>query len=78
MSVPESEPGNLREFYAAKTDAELDVIWKNRVKNGLSPDHEGVLRSLLRERKGFKPVERHISMCMRCNLPVDNCACLNR
>ena len=71
--VPQS-----REHYAALSDAELDAIWKTRAKLGISGGEELMLRSLLRERKGFKPVEVHVSMCMRCNLPADNCACLNQ
>jgi len=67
-----------REYYLALPDAELDAIWKKREKSGLLPSDEAILRSILRERKGFKPVEVHVSMCMRCNLPADNCACLNR
>lgn len=67
-----------RDYYLALPDAELDTIWKNREKSGLSPSDEAVLRNILRDRKGFKPVDVHVSMCMRCNLPADNCACLNR
>jgi hypothetical protein len=71
--VPQS-----REYYAALSDEDLDSVWKQRVKLGITGGEELMLRSLLRERKGFKPVEVHVSMCMRCNLPADNCACLNR
>lgn len=66
-----------RDEYAQMPDAELDSIWKQREKLKLTEGEQAVLRSLLRERKGFKPVEVNVSMCMRCNLPVDNCACLS-
>lgn len=74
-STPESRGGD---YYRSLPDAELDALWKKRVALKITESDEVILRGILRERKGFKPVERHISMCMRCNLPADNCACLNR
>lgn len=70
-------PENRREYYLALPAAELDKVWKEREKRALSESDQAIVRSILRERKGFKPVEVHVSMCMRCNLPVENCACLN-
>lgn len=72
-----NEASKSRDYYLALPDAELDAIWKNREKNQLPAPDQAIVRAILRDRKGFKPVERHVSMCMRCNLPADNCACLN-
>jgi hypothetical protein len=62
-------------YYDALPDADLDKLWKNRVKLKITGTEELLLRHLLRERKGFKPVETFVSICQRCNLPADNCAC---
>lgn len=66
-----------RAYYDTLTEAELDQIWANRVTLEFTEVEEKILRFVLRERKGFKPVEVHVSICQRCNLPADNCACLN-
>ena len=66
-----------RAFFEALSEAELDDMWKNRNALGISGTEEQLLRFVLRDRKGFKPVERFVSICQRCNLPADNCACLN-
>lgn len=70
-------PTTLEEFRAL-TEAQLNDLWKNRAAAGLDEAQERLLRHLLRERMGFKPVDVHVSICQRCNLPADNCACLNR
>ncbi len=74
-SIP-AEPRS-RDYYLGLSEAELDAVWKQREKLKLSEGEQGVIRTILRDLKGFKPVEVHVSMCMRCNLPVANCACLN-
>jgi hypothetical protein len=63
--------------YDAMSEAELDDVWANREKLKLGEDEQNMLRYILRNRKGFKPSNPHVSMCKRCNLPVDNCACMN-
>ncbi|MBI1321359.1 MAG: hypothetical protein GC168_20740 [Candidatus Hydrogenedens sp.] len=64
-----------RAYYDALSDAELDRHWKDRAKLKITGTEEILLRHLVRERKGFKPVETFVSICQRCNLPADNCAC---
>ena len=64
-----------RSYYDALSDAELDEHWAQRAKLGITGGEEALLRTLVRERKGFKPVETFVSICQRCNLPADNCAC---
>ncbi|MFP6581716.1 MAG: hypothetical protein VCD00_04095 [Candidatus Hydrogenedentota bacterium] len=66
-----------RDYYSELSDEELDGIWAKRDKLKLGEDEQNMLRYILRNRKGFKPVNPHVSMCKRCNLPVDNCACMN-
>jgi len=68
-------PTRDKAYYDALSDTELDKLWKNRVKLKITGTEELLLRHLLRERKGFKPVETFVSICQRCNLPADNCAC---
>lgn len=67
-------PTTLEEFRAL-SDAQLNELWKNRATVGLEEPQERLLRHLVRERMGFKPVDVHVSICQRCNLPADNCAC---
>ena len=67
-----------RDYFESLNEAELDRIWKERESLGITGTEEQILRFVLRERKGFKPVERFVSICQRCNLPADNCACLNK
>ena len=64
-------------YYKSLTEAQLDEIWTNRGSLGLSDPEERLLRGILRDKKGFKPVEVNVSVCQRCNLPANNCACLN-
>jgi len=66
-----------RAYYDTLSESELDELWARRADLGLTDIEEKILRFVLRERKGFKPVEVHVSICQRCNLPADNCACLN-
>lgn len=66
-----------RAYFDACTEAELDAMWADRVKLGIVGNEEICLRAVLRDKKGFKPVQVHVSICQRCNLPADNCACLN-
>lgn len=66
-----------RDYYATLSDEELDDIWATRAKRNFSEDEENMLRYIIRGRKGFKTVETHVPMCKRCNLPVNNCACMN-
>ncbi len=66
-----------RAYYDGLTDEQLDAHWAQRASLGLTEAEEGFLRNLVRNRKGFKPVEVHVSICQRCNLPANNCACLN-
>jgi hypothetical protein len=68
----------LRDHYNTLSEVELDDIWSKRDKLELSEDEQSMLKYILRNRKGFKPANPHVSMCKRCNLPVDNCACMNR
>ncbi len=72
------EPRRGRAYYDTLSEAELDQLWANRADHGIEGAEEQLLRFVLRERKGFKPVERFVSICQRCNLPADNCACLNK
>jgi hypothetical protein len=71
------DPRRGRAYYDTLSEAELDKLWANRAELGIEGAEEQLLRFVLRERKGFKPVERFVSICQRCNLPADNCACLN-
>ena len=64
-----------RAYYDGLTESELDAQWAQRVALGITRSEELLLRHVLRERKGFKPVETFVSICQRCNLPADNCAC---
>jgi hypothetical protein len=66
-----------RAYYDSLTDEQLDEHWAQRATLNLTDAEEGFLRHVVRERKGFKPVDVHVSICQRCNLPADNCACLN-
>ncbi len=66
-----------RAYYDTLTDAQLDELWASRATLDMNPGEENHLRHVVRERKGFKPVEVHVSICQRCNLPANNCACLN-
>jgi hypothetical protein len=70
-------PRRDRDFFESLSESELDQLWANRAEQGIEGAEEQLLRFVLRERKGFKPVERFVSICQRCNLPADNCACLN-
>lgn len=67
-----------RAYYDSLSEVELDQLWARRAEHGIEGAEEQLLRHVLRERKGFKPVERFVSICQRCNLPADNCACLNK
>lgn len=67
-----------RAYYDSLSEVELDQLWARRTELGIEGPEEQLLRFVLRERKGFKPVERFVSICQRCNLPADNCACLNK
>lgn len=71
----EAERG--RAYYDSLSEADLDQLWANRADLSIEGAEEQILRFVLRERKGFKPVERFVSICQRCNLPADNCACMN-
>ena len=64
-------------YYKSLTEAQLDEIWTNRASLGLTDPEQRLLRVILRDKKGFKPVEVNVSICQRCNLPANNCACLN-
>ena len=66
-----------RDAYNALSDAELDEAWATRAERKLSEDEENMLRYIVRGRKGFKPSNTNVPMCKRCNLPVNNCACMN-
>lgn len=72
-----SELEKRRDYYNTLSDTELDDIWATRSERNFSEDEINMLRYIVRDRKGFKPVQTHISMCKRCNLPVNNCACMN-
>jgi hypothetical protein len=63
--------------YKSLPDDELNEIWKNREAFDMGEDEQNMLKYILRNRLGFKPSNPHVSMCKRCNLPVDNCACMN-
>ena len=76
--VPKSKtnaPARDRAYYDALSDEDLYDHWAKRAKLGIQAGEEALLRTLVRERKGFKPVEPFVSVCQRCNLPADNCAC---
>lgn len=62
-------------LYVSLSEAELDALWANRATLGITGAEEVLLRQILRDRKGFKPVDPFVSICQRCNLPADNCAC---
>ena len=66
-----------RDYYDGLSDEALDEAWAKRDSPKLSEDEQNMLRYIVRNRKGFKPANPHVSMCKRCNLPVDNCSCLN-
>jgi hypothetical protein len=74
-STPKVPALRDRAYYDTLGDAELDEIWAQRATLGIAGSEELLLRHVLRERKGFTPVERFVSICQRCNLPADNCAC---
>ena len=60
------------------TDKELDDIWATRQDSDMEDDEIFVLRSVVRDRKGIKPipdVRANMNFCPRCSLPVDNCTC---
>ncbi|MBX3176660.1 MAG: hypothetical protein KF886_04820 [Candidatus Hydrogenedentes bacterium] len=79
MTTPPPPSGGRRDraYFESLSEADLDQLWKDRETLGIAGVEEQLLRFVLRERKGFKPVERFVSICQRCNLPADNCACLN-
>ncbi|MBI2423623.1 MAG: hypothetical protein HYV27_12400 [Candidatus Hydrogenedentes bacterium] len=64
-----------RAYFDGLPEAALDRLWAEREALGIVGNEALVLRHVLRERKGFKPVETFVSICQRCNLPADNCAC---
>jgi hypothetical protein len=66
-----------RAYFDALPEAELDALWADRAQHGITGNEEIVLRAVLRDKKGFKPVLVQVAICQRCNLPADNCACLN-
>lgn len=66
-----------RDHYNTLSDADLDAVWANREASKMGGEEQNMLRYILRNRKGFKPANPNIPMCKRCNLPVDNCACMN-
>ena len=66
-----------RAYYDSLTEEQLDEHWARRAELDLNDAEERFLRAVVRDRKGFKPVEVHVSICQRCNLPAENCACLN-
>ena len=73
-----SELEKKRDYYNGLSDADLDDAWASRAERKLSEDEENMLRYIVRGRKGFKAVKTNVPMCKRCNLPVNNCACMNR
>lgn len=72
-----TKPKYTRKYFDTLSDTDLDALWKDRVEKELSESEVIVLRTAVRERKGFQPVEVFVSICQRCNLPADNCACQN-
>ena len=66
-----------REYYNGLSDEKLDEVWGKRDALKLGADEQNMLRFIVRNRKGFKPANPHVSMCKRRNLPADNCACQN-
>lgn len=72
-----SELEQKRDYYNSLSDTELDEAWATRAQREISEDEENMLRYIVRGRKGFKAVQTNVPMCKRCNLPVNNCACMN-
>lgn len=73
----QSTPTYNRAYFDSLSDDQLDALWAAREEKNLTTNEITSLRTAVRERKGFKPVDVFVPMCQRCNLPVDNCACLN-
>lgn len=73
-----SKPKYTRAGFDKLSDKDLDALWAARVEKELSESEVIVLRNAVRERKNFQPVEVFVSICQRCNLPADNCACQNQ
>lgn len=72
-----SELEQKRDYYNGLSDTKLDEAWATRAEGGIGEDEENMLRYIVRGRKGFKAVQSNVLMCKRCNLPVNNCACMN-
>lgn len=66
-----------RDHYNSLSEEKLDEVWSKRDELELGEDEQNMLRYILRNRKGFKPANPNVPMCKRCNLPVNNCACMN-
>lgn len=67
-----------KKYFESLTDKELDDLWANRENFDMEKDEIFVLRSVVRERKGIKPisdVRANMTFCPTCLFPVDNCTC---
>lgn len=65
-------------YFKSLTDKELDNIWAAREVSDMEEDEIFVLRTVVRDRKGIKPVSdvrANMNFCPRCSFPVDNCTC---
>ena len=67
-----------KKYFESLPDKKLDVLWATREESDMEKDEVLLLRSVVRETKGIKPisdVRANMNFCPRCSLPVDNCTC---
>lgn len=63
-------------YYRSLSEGQLDELWNNR-KN-LEPDETALLRDIVREAKGIRPVYGNsfsTSVCRQCGMVGDSCTC---
>lgn len=64
------------DYYRSLPEAELDKLWSEREDVDMEDDEISLLRQIVREVKGIKPVYGiSIQVCRQCGMVGDNCTC---
>lgn len=63
-------------YYHSLSEIELENQWNKRDEMDLEPDETALLREIVREVKGIKPVYGNsVQVCRQCGMVGENCTC---
>lgn len=67
-----------KSYYESLTRDMLDIVWANRLNEEIKEDEILLIRNILRDKIGIKPIDdvrARTDFCPKCSLPSESCTC---